>query len=194
MKTPKIPMLPVFQYQIFLYVVTGISLAYAVSQSVIHARFKSVDRFFAIDSCGKQQTRLITDEKDTLFRTEKLTFAKLFIYHYTNYDEAVLEQTLMKAMDWVSPEVWQSQKGAVAELIKKSQATGFKQFAKATIEPVSENEFLATVEVEQFYRGQMKTNKGTIRFKIQPAERIEKINETGWQVSHIEEHWEASQN
>lgn len=187
------PLAPIFQFHLARWAVTGIALAFAISEAITHARIKPQDRYFEVDSCGKKPSRLVTDKKDKVFEIERDTFAKFFIYHLTNFDEQTIEKTTLKAMDWVSPEIWKKEQPEMQKLIQDLRGNGLVQLAKAKVPASATGDYVATIEAEQYRRGKVKNLNGTIRFKVKPVDRMESSNEWGWQVVELDEQWNAKE-
>ena len=136
---------------------------------------------------------MITDQKDEVFSLEKKTFVKMFVYHYLNYDSEIIEKTLLTSMDWVTEEIWNRERPKIKELIGRVKEMGVAQIVPISDIVLSEsdsaNEYLVRVKVEQLRRGKSAYLTGTIKLKIEPAERVKGSNIWGWQVSTLEESW-----
>jgi hypothetical protein len=178
---------PHLQYNFVIWLLIGVLLVYAAIATVTIIRNKPDIRIIAIEPTG---TRLVSSDTDPVLEMERLKFLRLFAHLYNNYDAQTFEESVLKAFDWVTDEIWKSKEAEVKVTLENLQKTGTIQTAKVTrIAENAENQFEIEILATQYFRAKQVTKKGVLTLVVEDAVRSS-TNPWGLVISSLSERWQ----
>ena len=177
---------PVFQLQAVKWTLVGVILAWAVSATVLVLRNKQVTLLIAEDASG---ARLITDRNDEFLQKEELKFVRMWLHLYTNYDKATINDSVGRALDWVTQSVYEQVKPELSKTLHELEKTELVQMTDIKkIQSGDPGVYRAEVLATQFHRANQSKRFGTIDLHVRKSEPS-RLNPWGLEIVELQEQW-----
>ena len=135
-----------------------------------------------IDDAG---SRLITDSKDRLLKSETKQFLKYFLDQYYTYNQETFNERIGVATELMSPDLWSKEKSKLIDLKDKLDKNPITQFSELeNIDLVDQNKIEATLKIKIKSRMSEKNIKLKVILDFKKNERSEQ-NPWNFQITEL---------
>jgi hypothetical protein len=135
-----------------------------------------------IDDAG---SRLITDSKDRLLKSETKQFLKYFLDQYYTYNQETFSERIGVATELMSPDLWSKEKSKLLDLKDKLDKNPISQFSEIeNIDLVDQNKIEATLKIKIKSRMSEQNIKLKVNLDFKKNERSEQ-NPWNFQITEL---------
>lgn len=170
--------------QFILFIATTLLCAISVMASLKALSKTSHPMIIGIDANG---TRVITDQRDPIYKTEAVAFIRKFLFNVYNFDSENFMQRIGLTTTMMSEELWKAKRSEILELKNKVERDGIQvsgQTQKMTVD--ESGVYHGLVIVKERSRMNERDHRVEISIKLKNVPRTQD-NPFGLEVDSYEE-------
>lgn len=128
-----------YREEFYRWLLIAALISWAITSTIWALSKTQKTVLIGIDENG---TRLITDNKDLLLKSESLKMIQEFLKLYLNFDQNTHKENIGRAADLMASSLWEQQKGKLFEIGEKLKREPLLQTSETeSIDLVGENTF-----------------------------------------------------
>ena len=157
-------------------------LSWALVATVFAVTNNQKTLIIGIDDAG---SRLITDSKDRLLKSETKQFLKYFLDQYYTFNQETFNERIGVATELMSPDLWAKEKSKLLDLKDKLDKNPITQFSELeNIDLVDQNKIEATLKIKIKSRMTEQNIKLKVTLDFKKQERSEQ-NPWNFQITEL---------